>query len=62
MQIISFDSHKDQLKRQLELLQEELARLDAREPQDEESEEYEAWAEEHEDLEDQIDDVLDELN
>lgn len=62
MQIISFDSHKDQLKRQLELLQEELARLDAREPQDEESEEYEAWAEEHEDLEDRIDDVLDELN
>lgn len=62
MQIIPFDSHKDQLKRQLELLQEELARLDAREPQDEESEEYEAWAEEHEDLEDRIDDVLDELN
>ena len=61
MQVIPFDS-REELKKQLTKLQAELVELDRREPADEESEEYEAWAEEHEDLEDRIDDILDQLN
>ncbi len=40
-------------------LEAQIADLDAREPADEESEEYEAWADRHEDLEDLLDEVLD---
>ena len=42
-------------------LEEALARLDAVEPKNENSEAYDDWAEEHEDLEDLIDEVLDRI-
>ena len=62
MAVIPFEFSKEELKRQLALLNAELAELDAREPCDEESEEYEAWGEQHEELEDLIDEALDLLD
>ena len=52
----------EELQACLAQLEEELALLDAREPADETSEAYEAWADEHEELEDRIDDVMDLLD
>lgn len=43
----------------LEELRQRLEALDSREPKNEHSDAYEAWAEAHEDLEDVIDEVLD---
>ncbi len=40
-------------------LEDQIADLDAQEPADEDSEEYEVWADRHEDLEDLLDEVLD---
>lgn len=51
-----------QLRACLEELEAVLARLDGKEPKNQNSEKYEAWAEEHEDLEDLIDEVLDRLD
>ena len=45
-----------------EELEEKIARLDAIEPADEESEEYDDWADQHEDLEDLLDEVEDRLD
>lgn len=43
-------------------LEEKIKKLDANEPDDEESEEYEEWADEHEELEDLLDEVIDRLD
>lgn len=47
-----------------EAIQEQIARLDEEEPEDMESEAYDAWGDRHEELEDmvdEIDDLLEEL-
>lgn len=62
MAVIKFKPPEEDLRQQLALLQSQLAQLDAAEPLDEESDEYELWSQEHEDLEDQIDDILDLLD
>ena len=49
------------LQSYLQQLRQRIAALDEREPEDMDSEEYDAWAQEHEALEDDIDDVLDAL-
>ena len=46
----------------LDDLRAQVAELDAAEPADMESEEYEAWGEQHEELEDLIDEALDLLD
>ena len=46
----------------LEQLREQIAALDAREPENMGSEAYEEWGEAHEDLEDLVDEVLDLLD
>lgn len=46
----------------LDALRSQVAELDAAEPADMESEEYEAWGEQHEELEDLIDEALDLLD
>lgn len=52
----------NELEAYREELEEKIARLDAIEPADEESEEYEDWADAHEDLEDLLDEVEDRLD
>ena len=52
----------EELQACLAHLEEELAKLDAREPADETSAAYDDWADEHEELEDWIDDVKDRLD
>ena len=47
-----------ELRSYLQQLRQQLAVLDEREPEDMDSEEYDAWAREHEVLEDDVDDVL----
>ena len=42
-------------------MQEELHRLDAKEPKNMNSEAYEEWADEHEELEDYLDEILDRM-
>ena len=62
MAIIEFDPTAD-LQAQKAALLAQIAELDAREPEDMDSELYEAWADEHEELEDLLDalqDLLDE--
>ena len=61
MAIIEFDHNAD-LQAQKAALLEQIAQLDAREPEDMESEEYEAWADEHEELEDLLDEIQDLLD
>lgn len=58
MAIIEFDPNAD-LQAQKAALLAQIAQLDAREPEDMDSELYEAWAEEHEELEDLLDEILD---
>ncbi len=55
------DMSLSQVEAYLENLRKEIADLDRREPRDEESEEYEAWADEHEELEDLLDEALDRM-
>ena len=55
------DMEEVELQSYLERLRQQLAALNEREPEDMDSEEYDAWAQEHEALEDDIDDVLDAL-
>ena len=55
------DMELGELKAYHRELEEALARLDAAEPRNENSEAYEDWAQEHEDLEDLIDEVLDRI-
>lgn len=70
-QIIPFDTNQDmdidqmtteQLKQYQSSLLEELAALDAREPQNMASEAYEAWGDDHEELEDLLDEIQDILD
>lgn len=53
---------KEALLSYLDALRSQVAELDAAEPADMESEEYEAWGEQHEELEDLIDEALDLLD
>lgn len=50
---------REGLETLLERLGEALHRLDNLEPDDEESEEFEAWADTHEEIEDWMDDIRD---
>ena len=52
-----YEMDKQQLQAYLAVLEEELVKLDAREPRSQKSEAYEAWADEHEELEDYMDEV-----
>lgn len=61
MAIINFDPTTD-LQAQKAALLAQIAELDAREPEDMDSELYEAWAEEHEELEDLLDEIQDLLD
>ena len=61
MPIIEFDSNAS-LEAQKAALLAQIAQLDAREPEDMNSEEYDAWAEEHEELEDLLDEIQDLLD
>ena len=56
------DMTREELTALLERLRAQIAELDAAEPEDMESEEYEVWGETHEDLEDQVDEILDLLD
>ena len=64
--MIEFESGEEmsssRLKSYLKELRRQVTELDAQEPRDMESEEYESWAQEHEELEDLIDEVLDRLD
>ena len=64
--MIEFESGEEmsssRLKSYLKELRRQVEELDAQEPRDMESEEYESWAQEHEELEDLIDEVLDQLD
>lgn len=51
----------EELREYLTALRERISELDAQEPADMESEEYEEWGEAHEELEDLVDEVLDRL-
>ena len=56
------DMNVEELEAYREELEEKIARLDAIEPDDEESDEYDGWADQHEDLEDLLDEVEDRLD
>ena len=67
--IIAFDAYRDpaDINREerlayLETLRARIAELDETEPEDMESEEYDAWGDAHEELEDLVDEVLDLLD
>ena len=53
--------NREELTDYLEQLQALIAQLDAEEPADMESEEYEDWGDRHEELEDLVDEVMDRL-
>ena len=53
---------RDELLGRLQSLQDELAALDEKEPEDMASDRYTRWADRHEALEDALDDVLDLLD
>ena len=64
-EILNFEAYRDpkdmtreELTALLEQLRAEIAELDAAEPDNMESEEYEEWGDAHEDLEDQVDEIL----
>ena len=61
MAMITFDPNADLLA-QKDAVEAQIAALDANEPEDMESEAYEAWAEEHEELEDLLDEIQDLLD
>ncbi len=52
---------REALQARLVLLRQQLEKLDAKEPEQMDTQEYETWAAAHEDLEDRVDDVLDAL-
>ena len=56
-----YEMDKQQLQAYLAVLEDELVKLDAREPRSQKSEAYEAWADEHEELEDYLDEILDRM-
>ena len=49
------------LQSELDEVRRQIAELDLEEPEDMDSEEYEAWGDRHEELEDRADDLLDRL-
>ena len=53
---------REELKAYLAQVRDELARLDEKEPQDMDSEEYEVWGDKHEELEDLADEIWDRLD
>ena len=53
---------REELKAYLAQVWDELARLDEKEPQDMDSEEYEVWGDKHEELEDLADEIWDRLD
>jgi len=57
-----FSMDRNALLQYLAALRAQIGELDAGEPADMESEEYEIWGERHEELEDLIDEVLDLLD
>ena len=61
MAVINFDPNAD-LQAQKAALLKQIAELDANEPENMDSELYEAWAEEHEELEDLLDEIQDLLD
>lgn len=64
MTMINFNPNdrQNELHEQKAALLEQIALLDAREPKNMNSEEYEAWADEHEKLEDLLDEIQDQLD
>ena len=52
---------RQELLRFLETVREQIARLDEEEPEDMESEAYDAWGDRHEELEDLADEIADRL-
>lgn len=62
IELFSGRSEREALSSQLDILRAQLNELDAREPEDMDSEEYEQWGQLHENLEDQIDDIMDLLD
>lgn len=52
---------RQELLRCLETVREQIARLDEEEPEDMESEAYDAWGDRHEELEDLADEIADRL-
>ena len=50
-----------QLQAHYAAMQEQLRALDAQEPENMNSDAYEAWADEHEELEDYLDEILDRM-
>ena len=52
---------REELEDYLETVRDWIARLDEEEPEDMESEAYEAWGDRHEALEDLADDIMDRL-
>ena len=66
-QIIPFpadaeEPEQEELLARVQELQEELAELEAREPEDMTSAAYDRWAERHEALEDELDDLMELLD
>lgn len=53
---------RDQLKSYLQSVHAQMAQLDAEEPEDMNSEEYDAWGDHREELEDLADEIMDLLN
>ena len=53
---------RDELLAYLDAVRAQIARLDAKEPKNRNSEAYEAWGDEHEELEDLADEILDLLD
>ena len=56
-----YEMNLAQLQAHYAAMQEELHRLDAKEPQNMNSEAYEEWADDHEELEDYLDEILDRM-
>ena len=53
---------REELRSRLEAVRLRIAELDAQEPEDMESEEYEVWGDRHEELEDMADELMERLD
>ena len=54
--------NREELRSRLEAVRLRIAELDAQEPEDMGSEEYEAWGDRHEELEDMADELMERLD
>ena len=54
--------NREELRSRLETVHLRIAELDAQEPEDMESEEYEVWGDRHEELEDMADELMERLD